>query len=123
MPRTGTCEIRRGREEHGRPKKSDRCIVVCSSARLTKFKVVQYSRSPGDRGKVFASLPFVRSGGSDGWVVEGDCESQFRTKLCTQARSGKVSSTGNVACCIQPKLATVANSNINITCLAQHQHS
>lgn len=41
MPRTGTCEIRRGREEHRRPKKSERCIVVCPSARLTKFKVVQ----------------------------------------------------------------------------------
>lgn len=60
MPRTGTCEIRRGREEHRRPKKSDRCIVVRLTARLTKFK--SYSRSPGDRGKVFASLPFVRSG-------------------------------------------------------------
>lgn len=57
--------------------------------------------------------------GSDGRMVDGDCE----TKLCIQARSGKVSSTEGVAYCIQPKLASVAKSNINITCLTQREHS
>lgn len=57
--------------------------------------------------------------GSDSRMVHGDCE----TKLCIQARSGKVSSTEGVAYCIQPKLASVAKSNINITCLTQREHS
>lgn len=57
MPRTGTCEIRKSTCDRRNPTG----VLLFVQQRVSPNSK-SYSRSPGDLGKAFASLPFVRSG-------------------------------------------------------------